>query len=77
MTIHQKTLPKTKNEIDLQNGRLFLNNGIVVLGDALECLMCLESNQIQTIITSPPYWGMRDYDVSRQVGLNENLGQEK
>ena len=27
------------------------------------------SKQIQTIITSPPYWGLRDYGVEGQIGL--------
>lgn len=33
----------------------------VLLGDAREQLRKLESNSVQCVVTSPPYWGLRDY----------------
>ena len=41
-------------------------------GDALELLKKLPKNSINCIITSPPYWGLRDYKVDKQIGLEEN-----
>jgi DNA modification methylase len=39
------------------------------LGDSLEIAKTLPSGSVQTIVTSPPYWGLRDYGVSGQLGL--------
>lgn len=41
----------------------------VHVGDALEVLRTLPSASIQTVVTSPPYWGLRDYRVAGQLGL--------
>lgn len=41
------------------------------LGDALEIAKTLESESVQTIVTSPPYWGLRDYGVVGQLGLEK------
>ena len=46
--------------------------GIKILhGDCKEKLQSLCSNSINTCITSPPYWGLRDYGVDGQLGLEE------
>jgi DNA modification methylase len=41
----------------------------VICGDALECLRTLPAESVQCCVTSPPYWGLRDYGVVGQVGL--------
>jgi DNA modification methylase len=41
----------------------------VLEGDALEVLRTLESASVQTCVTSPPYWGLRDYGNEGQLGL--------
>ena len=38
-------------------------------GDALEILPTLEPQSINCCVTSPPYWGLRDYGVEGQLGL--------
>ena len=38
-------------------------------GDALETLKQLESESVHCCVTSPPYWGLRDYGVEGQLGL--------
>lgn len=38
-------------------------------GDCLEVLAGLPDESVQTCITSPPYWGLRDYGVPGQLGL--------
>lgn len=41
----------------------------VILGDALKCLGQLPDGLVQTCVTSPPYYGLRDYGASGQIGL--------
>lgn len=40
-------------------------------GDALEVLRTLADESVQTCITSPPYWGLRDYGQEGQMGLEK------
>lgn len=39
------------------------------LGDALDVLRELPDQSVHCVVTSPPYYGMRDYGVSGQLGL--------
>ena len=41
----------------------------ILQGDALETLCKLPDNLADCIVTSPPYWGLRDYGVTGQLGL--------
>jgi site-specific DNA-methyltransferase (adenine-specific) len=50
-----------------------LENNKIHLGDALEVLKTFPDNQIDMCITSPPYWGLRDYGVDGQLGLEPNF----
>lgn len=38
-------------------------------GDALTVLRTMTGRSVQTCITSPPYWGLRDYGIGGQIGL--------
>jgi len=38
-------------------------------GEALETLRTLSDESINMCVTSPPYWGLRDYGVNGQLGL--------
>lgn len=42
---------------------------MILCGDALEELKKMDSGIVQTCITSPPYWNLRDYGVDGQIGL--------
>lgn len=42
-----------------------------LLGDAKDRLPELEEGSVQTAITSPPYWNLRDYGVEGQTGLED------
>lgn len=44
-------------------------------GDALAVLRTLPAESVQCCVTSPPYWGLRDYGVDGQIGL-ETTPQE-
>ncbi len=41
----------------------------ILQGDALAMLATLPDNYVQTCITSPPYYGLRDYGIDGQIGL--------
>lgn len=43
----------------------------IYCGDALEVLKTLPTGEIHTCVTSPPYYGLRDYGVDGQIGLEE------
>jgi len=45
---------------------------VLLHGDCLEILPQLELESIQCCVTSPPYWGLRDYGVDGQVGLEDS-----
>jgi DNA modification methylase len=45
------------------------------IGDARKLTQEIPSESIDTIITSPPYWGLRDYGVEGQIGLEPTLGE--
>jgi len=47
----------------------FINK--VLQGDALEILKQMPDEIVDTIITSPPYWGLRNYGVDGQIGLEK------
>ena len=40
-------------------------------GDALEVLKTFPDEFIDCVVTSPPYWGLRDYGVNGQLGLEK------
>lgn len=47
----------------------------VLVGDAAVRLADLTPGSIQTCITSPPYWGLRDYGVEAQLGSEPSLSE--
>lgn len=40
-------------------------------GNCLEILKTLEPESVNCCVTSPPYWGLRDYGVEGQLGLEK------
>ena len=45
----------------------------ILLGDALATLRTLPSESVHCIITSPPYWQLRDYGIPGQLGLEVTI----
>ena len=45
----------------------------VIVGDCRVVLPCLPSGVAQCCVTSPPYFGLRDYGVDGQIGLERTL----
>ena len=61
--------------IKISNAPIQLKESLIIESDALLALQNLPSESIQCIVTSPPYWGLRDYGIEGQIGLEENLQQ--
>ena len=40
----------------------------IMIGDCRETLTSLEAGSVQCVVTSPPYWGLRDYGHEGQIG---------
>ena len=53
---------------------IFKNNSVasVMVGDCLSSLTTLADASINCCVTSPPYYGLRDYGVDGQIGLEES-----
>lgn len=47
----------------------------ILLGDAVDRLKEVPNQSVRTCVTSPPYWGLRDYGHDQQLGL-ESTPQE-
>ena len=43
----------------------------VLQGDVREKLAELPEKSVQCVVTSPPYWNLRDYGVDGQIGLEK------
>lgn len=46
-----------------------IGNATILQGDCLEMLKQLPDESVQCCVTSPPYWGLRDYGHPGQIGL--------
>jgi len=42
---------------------------VIINGDALEVLKTIPDQSFHCVVTSPPFWGLRDYGVVGQMGL--------
>ena len=44
----------------------------LISGDCRTALQSLPAKSIRTCVTSPPYWGLRDYGVDTQIGAEDS-----
>jgi len=44
---------------------------MILLGDVRETLKTVADGSVQCVVTSPPYWGLRDYGHDGQIGLEQ------
>jgi len=47
----------------------------LMIGDVRKQLALLDADSVDCVITSPPYWGLRDYGVEGQIGLEPTLAE--
>jgi len=48
-----------------------MTNNHIYQGDVIDQLKQLETGTVQCVVTSPPYWGLRNYQVEKQLGLEK------
>ncbi len=46
---------------------------LLICGDAHQALDLLPDASVQAVVTSPPYWSLRDYGVADQIGRDDGL----
>lgn len=47
----------------------------ILIGDVFDMLETLPDDHFDCVVTSPPYWGLRDYGVDGQIGLEPTLAE--
>ena len=47
----------------------------ILIGDVRARLKDIETGSVQTCVTSPPYWGLRDYGNDGQIGLETTIAE--
>jgi DNA modification methylase len=47
----------------------------IIIGDVRTAMKLIPDQSVQTCVTSPPYWGLRDYGEGDQIGLEETPEQ--
>jgi len=45
----------------------------IVVGNALDVLKAMEPGAYRCCVTSPPYWGLRDYGAPNQIGAESRI----
>lgn len=55
--------------------QLSIHTSKIFQGDSKHILSLMPPNSIQSIVTSPPYWGLRDYGIQGQLGLESTLDE--
>ena len=51
-----------------------MKRNVIHTGDATETLQELPAESVNMVMTSPPYWNLRDYGVDGQLGREETAG---
>lgn len=46
----------------------------IITGDCIEVMRGMEAESVQCVVTSPPYWGLRDYGTSKWEGGDDECG---
>jgi len=47
----------------------------ILKGDCRDVLRSLPDESVHCVVTSPPYWGLRDYGVAGQLGMESSVGE--
>jgi len=47
----------------------------IINADVMDGLARLPDGSVHTVVTSPPYWGLRDYHAAGQIGLEPTFGE--
>lgn len=61
------------NTLNTQLAEKATNRCELLVGDARQILLQMPDEHFNCIVTSPPYWGLRDYGVSGQIGAEPTI----
>ena len=50
-----------------------MERSALILGDASAVLDAMPGATVQSVVTSPPYWSLRDYGIDGQIGLEASV----
>lgn len=59
----------------VQRTLIHMATELIINGDALTELKRLESNSLDCVVTSPPYYRLRDYQIDGQIGLENSMAE--
>ncbi|MBV9868838.1 MAG: site-specific DNA-methyltransferase [Abitibacteriaceae bacterium] len=68
-----QTQLKAEPQPQLWRGNANGSDWQVLQGDARNCLKTLPDNCVNCVVTSPPYYCLRDYGVDEQIGQEETV----
>lgn len=60
-------------EVSTQQNEHIENRCHIVEGDAYSILKEIPGNSFDCVVTSPPYWGLRDYGIDGQIGAEKTV----
>ena len=66
---------RSYERLDVESGTRVhnLKRSVLICGSADLALNLLPTGTVQTVVTSPPYWSLRDYDDEAQIGRDDSL----
>jgi site-specific DNA-methyltransferase (cytosine-N4-specific) len=68
-------LPKSKELPEPEKQEIDWAKSVILNGDTRTVIKQLPDNFYSSCITSPPYWGKRDYGYNGQIGAEESLDE--
>ena len=68
-----KLIRKPKLELEPDNKVIINENVDLYIGDCIDEMKKMSDQSIDLIVTSPPYWGQRDYNNDKQWGNEEEV----
>lgn len=72
LSVPQPSFSVRTHELGAEYGEV-TDKSLLVLGDALAVMTAMPGESVQTVVTSPPYWSLRDYGIAGQIGLDETV----
>jgi DNA modification methylase len=83
MAVAQTLFPDLASKVHLRSSRINEieksvlskrgRDSALIVGDSARILEKLPAGLFQTCITSPPYWSLRDYGITGQIGLESSV----
>lgn len=71
MVMQSYTQPNNKSPKSPPAIRKYLNR--IICGDSLKILKTMPDESVDCVVTSPPYWMLRDYRATGQIGLESSI----